>query len=193
MYLLLSIHRNCFSEDIPLWQADWVEPVPSASKANVLATTLEGNWFQMLKNKAYEVLTVLLSKQFSLVTDIWLCVQFSLITGKSLSQALILSSTNPQYDNRLFIKLPVQYMKITTSEHVVYTNCFLFLFWHSEQSMYTTCFELEIFIYWTFNSMNNLLSYYGLVDARISAAEKDLPVSHVKTNFTYTCFCEIYG
>ena len=92
MYLLLSIHRNCFSEDIPLWQADWVEPVPSASKANVLATTLEGNWFQMLKNKAYEVLTVLLSKQFSLVTDIWLCVQFSLITGKSLSEALILGS-----------------------------------------------------------------------------------------------------
>ena len=24
--------------------------------------------------------------------------------------------------------------------------------------------------------MNNLLSYYGLVDARISASEKDLPV-----------------
>jgi hypothetical protein len=27
------------------------------------------------------------------------------------------------------------------------------------------------------NSMNNLLSYCGLVDARISASEKDLPVS----------------
>ena len=26
------------------------------------------------------------------------------------------------------------------------------------------------------NSMNNLLSYSGLVDARISASEKDLPV-----------------
>ena len=26
------------------------------------------------------------------------------------------------------------------------------------------------------NSMNNLLSYCGLVDARISASEKDLPV-----------------
>ena len=31
-------------------------------------------------------------------------------------------------------------------------------------------------MYWTRNSMNNLLSYYGLVDARISASEKDLPV-----------------
>ena len=42
--------------------------------------------------------------------------------------------------------------------------------------MYTTCSELGIFMYWTFNSMNNLLSYYGLVDARISASEKDLPL-----------------
>ena len=30
--------------------------------------------------------------------------------------------------------------------------------------------------YWTPNSMNNLLSYYGLIDARISASERDLPV-----------------
>ena len=27
------------------------------------------------------------------------------------------------------------------------------------------------------NSMNNILSYFGLVDARISASEKDLPVT----------------
>ena len=38
-------------------------------------------------------------------------------TGKSLSQALILESTNPHYDQRLFIDLPVQYMKTTRSEH----------------------------------------------------------------------------
>ena len=42
--------------------------------------------------------------------------------------------------------------------------------------MDTTCSELGTFMYWTRNSMNNLLSYYGLVDARISASEKDLPV-----------------
>ena len=35
-------------------------------------------------------------------------------TGKSLSEVLILVSTNPQYDDRLFIELPVQYMKIQT-------------------------------------------------------------------------------
>ena len=37
------------------------------------------------------------------------------ITGKSLSEALFLASTNPQYDNRLFIELQVQYMKIPSS------------------------------------------------------------------------------
>jgi hypothetical protein len=47
-------------------------------------------------------------------------------TGKSFSESLILASTNPQYDDRLFIELQVQYMKIASSEHVVYTNCFLF-------------------------------------------------------------------
>ena len=51
-----------------------------------------------------------------------------LITGKSLAEALIFASTNSQYDNRLFIELRVQYMKIPSLEHVVYTNCFLFWF-----------------------------------------------------------------
>ena len=34
-------------------------------------------------------------------------------TGKSLSEALIFASTNPQYDDRLFMELQVQYMKIS--------------------------------------------------------------------------------
>ena len=38
-------------------------------------------------------------------------------TGKSLSEAFILTSTNPQYDKRLFIELQVQCMKISSSEH----------------------------------------------------------------------------
>ena len=38
-------------------------------------------------------------------------------TGKSFSEALILASTNPEYDKRLFIDLPFQYMKTTSSEH----------------------------------------------------------------------------
>ena len=44
-------------------------------------------------------------------------------SGKSLLEALILASTNPKYDKKLFIELRVQYMKITSSEHVVYINC----------------------------------------------------------------------
>ena len=36
--------------------------------------------------------------------------------------------------------------------------------------------ELGIFMYWTRNLMNNLLSFCGLVDARISASNKYLPV-----------------
>ena len=43
-------------------------------------------------------------------------------------------------------------------------------------TLFSTCSELAIFMYWTRNSMNNLLSYCRLVDARISASEKDLPV-----------------
>ena len=31
-------------------------------------------------------------------------------------------------------------------------------------------------MYWTGKSMDNLLSYCGLADARISTSEKDLPV-----------------
>ena len=37
-------------------------------------------------------------------------------------------------------------------------------------------FELGIFMYWTSNSMNNLSSYCGLVDAKIRGSDKDLPV-----------------
>ena len=49
-------------------------------------------------------------------------------TGQSLSEALIFATTNPQYDDRFFIELQVQYLKIASSEHVpsehvVYINC----------------------------------------------------------------------
>ena len=33
-----------------------------------------------------------------------------------MPEALIFASTNPQYDNRLFIELPVHYTKIPSSE-----------------------------------------------------------------------------
>ena len=49
-------------------------------------------------------------------------------TGKSFSETLFLASTKPQYDKRLFVELRVQYMKTTSSEHVVYRNCFVLTF-----------------------------------------------------------------
>ena len=42
-------------------------------------------------------------------------VQIQVSTVKSLSEAIIFAPTNPQYDDRLFIELQVQYMKIPSS------------------------------------------------------------------------------
>ena len=48
--------------------------------------------------------------------------QIILGTVKSLSEALILPSTNPQYGDRLFNELRVQYMKIA-SQNMLRTCC----------------------------------------------------------------------
>ena len=66
-------------------------------------------------------------------------------TGKSLSEALILAYTKPQYDKRLFIELPVQYMKTTSSEHVVYLHKF---FWMPIQKLNSWFYEQSVIILW---------------------------------------------
>ena len=43
--------------------------------------------------------------------------------------------------------------------------------------MFSLCSELVVFMYWAGKSMDNLLSYCGLVDVRINASDKDLPVT----------------
>ena len=73
----------------------------------------------------------------------------------------------------------------TCCEHVVYINCtecqnknknqFVFTT-YSQLNMFSTCSVVEIFMYWTPYSMNNLLSYCGLVDAKIRASDNYLPV-----------------
>ena len=90
-----------------------------------------------------------------------------------MSEALIFASTNPQYDNRLFFDSPVHYMTIPSSEHVVDTNCF---FCFDSQSNLCTQHVLslefsctELVIQWTI--------FCGLFETRISASEKDLPVT----------------
>ena len=42
--------------------------------------------------------------------------------------------------------------------------------------MFWECSELGIFMFWTGNSMNYLLSYCGLVDAEKRASDIDVPV-----------------
>ena len=78
-----------------------------------------------------------------------LCATLS-STGKSFSEALILASTNPQYDKRLFIDLPVQYMKTTSSEHGENMLCAKIVLnvktKTKNQFMYITCSELVVFI-----------------------------------------------
>ena len=53
----------------------------------------------------------------SLQKEIELILMNICSTGEFLSEALIFASTNPQYEDRLFIELQVPYMKIPSSEH----------------------------------------------------------------------------
>ena len=71
-------------------------------------------------------------------------------------------------------------MKIASSEHVVYINCSECQNENKKYFVYTTCSGLAIFMYWTCNSMNNLLWYRGLVDAKIKASDKDLPAANTQ-------------
>ena len=76
----------------------------------------------------YNYIIIMVDCALKVTVAIWLltgpdessCYSWAMVfgvTGKSLSEAFILTSTNPQYDNRLFIDLPVQYIKTTSSEH----------------------------------------------------------------------------
>ena len=94
-----------------------------------------------------------------------------------MSEALILELDNPQYDDRLFIDLQLLTQKNTNSERVVYKNCFECQNKNKKKILYTKCSELVFFWVRSCKSMNNLLSYCGLTDARMNASEKDLPVT----------------
>ena len=65
------------------------------------------------------------------------CVQKWIFDIWHWSEAFILASTNPQYDDRLFIELRVHFMKIPSLEHVVYINCSECQ--NKKQFVYTTC------------------------------------------------------
>ena len=82
-------------------------------------------------------------------------------TGKSLSEALLFA----EYGENICCVQKLFWMSKTISVH----------------NMFSKSSELKIFMNWTCNSINNLLSYCGLIDAKIRASEKDLPVVMIKT------------
>ena len=65
---------------------------------------------------------------------------------------------------------PLISKKNTSSQHFVYKNCFCF------DIQNNNCTQHVVNLYFSWNSMNNILSYCGLTGARIRASEKDLPV-----------------
>ena len=102
-------------------------------------------------------------------------------TGKSLSEAFILKSTIPQYDKNCSLIYQFNTWK-QQAQKMGRTWCVQKLFWMSKQkqktifvhNMFSPCSELVVFMYWAGKSMDNLLSYCGLVDAKIRAS--NLPV-----------------
>ena len=68
-------------------------------------------------------------------------------TGKSFSEAPILTSTNPQYDKKLFIESPVQYIHENSK---IRTCCVHKLFWISKQKQKTICVH-NMFWAWNFH------------------------------------------
>ena len=91
-----------------------------------------------------------------------------LCTGKSFSEALVLVSVNPQYDERLFIELQEK----RCSEDVVYKNFFFFYFYIQNN----ICTQHVLNLYFWGDSMKNLSSYCGLADSKMRASDTDLPV-----------------
>ena len=79
--------------------------------------------------------------------------------GKSLSEALIFASTYPQYDDRLFIELKVQYMKIPSSNPG------------------RTCSVQKLFLTFRTIFVHNIFS---LCSAKRRASDKVLPVHTVE-------------
>ena len=88
-------------------------------------------------------------------------------TGKSLSEALISASTNLQYDDRLFIELQVQYMKIPSS------------------NLGRTCCVQKMFLTFRTIFVHNMFSP---CPAKRRDSDKDLPVLTIYTSNVFTSY-----
>ena len=92
-----------------------------------------------------------------------------------MSEALIFESFNPQYDERLFIESPEKYK--------FRTCCVQILFWISKQKKNNFCTQHVAKLYFSWNSMNNLSSYCGLIYSGVRASDTDLPVFSYRLHF----------
>ena len=88
-------------------------------------------------------------------------------TGKSVSEALILKSVNPQYDERLFIEFPET------------TCCFECQNKNKNKPIFVLT-QHVVNLYFSWKLMNNLSSYCGVTDLRMRASDIDLPVYDTK-------------
>ena len=79
-------------------------------------------------------------------------------TGKSLSEAFIFASTNPQYDSRLFIELPLQYMTIASSERSQNMLCTQIVFCFDIQNNLCTQHVLLMFWAWNFHVLTEYVT-----------------------------------
>ena len=91
-----------------------------------------------------------------------------------MSEALSFASTNPQHNNRLFIELPLQYMKIPSSEHGENMLCTQIVF----------CFDIQ----------NNLCKQHVLpMFSSCSPKVLSLEFSRTELVIDWTIFCHIVG
>ena len=92
-----------------------------------------------------------------------------------MSEALILESVNPQYDERLFIDFQEKY-KFTTCSVQELFFCFCF------DIQNNICTQHVLNLYFSGNSMNNLSSYCGLTNSRMRVSDTDLLVQAKNTH-----------
>ena len=135
----------------------------------ILSAKIGSSW--PIKINSSHSTTFTTALPLSTTNQVWVRRKKVRCTGKSFSEALILATTNPQYDKILIYQFLHENYKVRTC-------CVHKLFWMPKQK---TIYVHNMFWACSFHartgkSMNNLLSYCGLVVARISASEKDLPV-----------------
>ena len=91
----LDVHYN-FEHEL-IVELSYLEP-------EVILEELDGQ--VNLKPRNTVVIRLVISLLIQDKDLMYICVLSMMFTGKSLSEALVLGSTNPQYDKRLFIDLP---------------------------------------------------------------------------------------